>query len=263
MTHAEPSTDEIDRSPRENTAMIPTADAVIQVVQMHNGTPTTPALETSAASLLARRRRLLRDGLDGLVRQASAVDAAAAAMVACLRGGGHVLTAGNGGSAAEAQHLAAELVGRFLRERRPHAALCLASDTAVLTAIANDYGFDAVFSRQVHAHGRPGDVLVVLSTSGESANLVAAVDAAHEVGMTVVALTGGPGSRLADRADVALCAPAEQTPIVQELHTVVLHVLCDLVEAALLESDEAESARAESLPANADRAEPDRLVAAR
>ena len=249
--------------------MIPTVDAVVEIVQMHKARPALPVEPSGAACILARRLRSLREGLDGLARQASAVDAAAAAMVACLRGGGHVLTAGNGGSAAEAQHLATELVGRFLRERRPYAALSLTADTAVLTAIANDYGFDAVFSRQVRAHGRPGDVLVVLSTSGESADLVAAVDAAHEVGMTVVVLTGAPGSRLAARADIALCAPAEQTPLVQELHTVVLHVLCELVETALAESDRDAPDRAGPAHAHAsgatgsDLAEPDRLVAAR
>lgn len=173
------------------------------------------------------------EALDRLCLEAPNVEAAADAMIACLRRGGRVLVAGNGGSAAEAQHLATELVGRFLREREPYAVLALTADTAILTAIANDYGYEQVFARQVGAYGRPGDVLVGFSTSGESTNLLYAAEAAHERGLTVVAITGARTNRLARAADVAVRVPSRETPVIQELQTIVLHVLCDLVERAL------------------------------
>jgi D-sedoheptulose 7-phosphate isomerase len=144
-----------------------------------------------------------------------------------------VLVAGNGGSAAESQHFAAELVGRFMRERAPYDVLSLTADSAVLTALANDYGYDNVFARQVWAHGREGDVLVGFSTSGTSRNLVIAAEAASDLGITVIAITGGRPSALADLADIAICTPNLDTPVIQELHQIVLHVLCDLIESRL------------------------------
>ena len=147
--------------------------------------------------------------------------------------GGRLLVAGNGGSAAEAQHLAAELVGRLRDERAPLSAIALTADTSALTAISNDYGYEEVFARQVRGHGRPGDVLVVLSTSGRSPNLLAAVRAAREGGMRSWALTGPGPNPLAEASDEALCCPAADSQVVQELHLISVHVLCEHVDRTL------------------------------
>jgi D-sedoheptulose 7-phosphate isomerase len=149
-----------------------------------------------------------------------------------LAGGGRLLTAGNGGSAAQAQHLTAELVGKLRDDRPAYSAIALSAETSSLTAIGNDYGFERVFARQVQAHGRPGDVLLLLSTSGRSPNLLAAADAARELGVTSWALTGPLPNPLAMRCDDAIAVPAE-SQTVQELHLVTAHVLCELVEVAL------------------------------
>jgi D-sedoheptulose 7-phosphate isomerase len=149
--------------------------------------------------------------------------------------GGRLLVAGNGGSAAEAQHLAAELVGRLRTERAPLSAIALTPDSSAVTAIGNDYGFEEVFARQVRAHGRPGDVLLVLSTSGRSANLVAAVRAAKETGLRTWAMAGAGRSPLADACDEALCCPSPDSQVVQELHLVAVHVLCEYVDLTLPE----------------------------
>ncbi|HTI35747.1 MAG TPA: SIS domain-containing protein, partial [Miltoncostaea sp.] len=146
--------------------------------------------------------------------------------------GARLLVAGNGGSAAHAQHLTAELVGRYRDERQPLSAIALHADTSSFTAIVNDYGADAGFARQVHAHGRPGDVLMVLSTSGRSPNLVAAVEAARCCGMASVALTGPAPNPLAAAADDALAVDAGSTATVQEIHQVVVHLVCAAVDAA-------------------------------
>jgi D-sedoheptulose 7-phosphate isomerase len=150
-----------------------------------------------------------------------------------LGGGGRLLAAGNGGSAAEAQHLTAELVGRYRDERPPLAALALHAETSSMTAIANDYGAEEVFARQVEAHGRPGDVLLLLSTSGTSANVLAAAERGHECGLTVWAMTGRAPNPLASLADEALCVNAEETSTVQEVHLVAVHMLCEALDAAL------------------------------
>lgn len=150
-----------------------------------------------------------------------------------LDSGGRVLVCGNGGSAAESQHFAAELSGRYRRERRALAALALTVDTSALTAIGNDYGFDHVFARQVEAHGRSGDVLLVLSTSGRSANVVAAARAARAQGLHVVALTGHDPGPLGEAAHEVLAVPDADTARVQEVHLTVLHALCEEVERAL------------------------------
>src|SRR4051794_22414571 len=147
--------------------------------------------------------------------------------------GGRLLVAGNGGSAAEAQHLAAELVGRLRTERAPLSAIALTPDSSAVTAISNDYGFEDVFARQVRAHGRPGDVFLALSTSGRSANLVAAVHAARESGLRTWALTGRGRSPLAELCDEALCCPSPDSQVVQELHLVSVHLLCEYVDLAL------------------------------
>lgn len=148
-----------------------------------------------------------------------------------------LLICGNGGSAADSQHMAAELVGRFERERPELAAVALSSDTSALTAVANDYGFEQVFAKQVRALGREGDVLVAISTSGESANVLAAVRAAHERGLAVVALTGRGGGRVGaalQGSDIHLCVPHERTARIQELHLLIIHCLCDGIDASLL-----------------------------
>ncbi|GMV01463.1 MAG: phosphoheptose isomerase [Burkholderiaceae bacterium] len=148
-----------------------------------------------------------------------------------------VLICGNGGSAADSQHMAAELVGRFERERPELAAIALSTDTSALTAVANDYGFEQVFARQLRALGREGDVLVAISTSGESANVLAAVHAAHERGLAVVALTGRGGGSVGAALrgpDIHLCVPHDRTARIQELHQLIIHCLCDGIDASLL-----------------------------
>lgn len=150
-----------------------------------------------------------------------------------LPAGARLLACGNGGSAAEAQHLTGELVGRYVRDRRPLSAIALHADTSSVTAIGNDYGPEEVFARQVQAHGRPGDVLVLLSTSGSSANVVAAAKAAQELGVTTWALTGPTPNPLAALCDDAVPVEARLTSTVQELHLVLVHALCTAVDEEL------------------------------
>jgi D-sedoheptulose 7-phosphate isomerase len=147
--------------------------------------------------------------------------------------GGRLLVAGNGGSAAEAQHLAAELVGRLRDERRPLSAIALTTDSSAVTAISNDYGYEEVFARQVRAHGRPGDVLLVLSTSGRSPNLVAAVHAAKQCGLRTWAMLGANDSPLGDACDEVLRCPSPDSQVVQELHLVSVHLMCEYLDKAL------------------------------
>jgi len=155
-----------------------------------------------------------------------------AAAIACLGNGGKLLVCGNGGSAADAQHLATELVCRYRTDRPAVAAVALTTDSSALTAIANDYGFDRVFARQVEALARPGDMLVAISTSGNSPNVIEAAREARDRGCTVVALTGGDGGRLAGHADLVVAAPSRTVARIQEVHEVVLHVLAEGVERA-------------------------------
>lgn len=148
-----------------------------------------------------------------------------------------ILACGNGGSAADAQHFIAELVGRFERERLPLAGVALNTDTSIMTAVGNDYGFEHVFERQVQALGQPGDVLVAITTSGNSANVLLAVEAAREREMRVIALTGKDGGSMHDLLstdDVHLCVPNDRTMRIQEVHIVLLHALCDGIDALLL-----------------------------
>ena len=154
-------------------------------------------------------------------------------MAECLRAGGKVLAFGNGGSAADAQHLAAELVGRFLRDRPGLSAFALTPDTSVLTAVSNDMGYESVFRRQVEAHGRPGDVAVGITTSGRSPNVVQALERARELGLVTVGLTGNGGGRLAGRVDYLVDVPHRETARIQEVHAMVVHVLCQVVEEAM------------------------------
>jgi phosphoheptose isomerase len=175
----------------------------------------------------------LAGALAGLRSDAELIESWGARLAAVLDGGGRLLAAGNGGSAAEAQHLTAELVGRFLDDRRPLSALSLAAETSSLTAIANDYGGDELFARQVAAHGRPGDVLVLLSTSGRSPNVLRAAERGSDVGMAVWAMTGDAPNPLALAADEALCVRAPSTAVVQEVHLLAVHALSAAVDAHL------------------------------
>jgi D-sedoheptulose 7-phosphate isomerase len=158
---------------------------------------------------------------------------AAETLIACLEGGGTVYFCGNGGSAADAQHLAAELAGRYLVERPALAAMALTTNSSALTAIGNDYGFGEVFARQLEGLGMPGDVLVAISTSGNSPNVLRAVESAHVMGLTVIGMTGLKGRRFAAQCDLALITPSESTPRVQEGHIAMGHALCELVEHAM------------------------------
>ena len=151
-------------------------------------------------------------------------------MTEALRGGGKVLVMGNGGSAADAQHFAAELVGRFLRERRALPAIALTTDTSILTAVGNDYGFETVFSRQVEALARPGDVVIGISTSGNSPNVLRALQAARKIGCSTVGLLGRDGGQIAPLVDISLTVSSMDTPHIQEVHAMIVHILCDLVE---------------------------------
>jgi D-sedoheptulose 7-phosphate isomerase len=161
---------------------------------------------------------------------ADAVVAVADAMLEAFDSGAKVLIFGNGGSAADAQHFACELVGRFLRERRGLPAMALTADTAAMTAIANDYGFDRVFVRQIEAHGRKGDIAVGISTSGASANVLAGLKYAKSRGLKTVAFTGGNGGVIGAAADLHVNVPNDVTPRVQEVHRTLIHAVCDLVE---------------------------------
>jgi D-sedoheptulose 7-phosphate isomerase len=161
---------------------------------------------------------------------------AAHAMVECLKGGGKILSCGNGGSAADSQHFAAELVGRFERERAELAAIALTTDSSILTAIANDYSFDEVFSRQVRALGKPGDILLGISTSGNSRNVIAAIKSAHDKGLRVVAMTGRNGGNIGTMLrpqDVLLNVESPVTARIQEVHLLILHCLCDAIDNLL------------------------------
>jgi D-sedoheptulose 7-phosphate isomerase len=165
---------------------------------------------------------------------------AAAVMTECLFADGKILACGNGGSAADAQHFAAELVGRFERERPELPAIALSTDTSLLTAIANDYSFEQVFAKSVRALGGKGDVLLAISTSGNSGNVIAAIEAAHAREMRVVALTGKGGGRIGEllrATDVHLCVPHARTARIQEVHLLMIHCLCDCIDATLLGDD--------------------------
>jgi D-sedoheptulose 7-phosphate isomerase len=161
-------------------------------------------------------------------------------MFMALSNGNKILACGNGGSAGDCQHFAAELVGRFERERLPLPAIALTTDTSILTAVGNDYSFNEIFSKQVQAFGQPGDVLLAISTSGNSPNVVAAVEAALERDMRVVALTGKGGGAMGKKltdADVHICVPHDRTARIQEVHLLTIHCLCDGIDVALFGED--------------------------
>lgn len=187
------------------------------------------------SSLPAGRAHLaaLRRPLDDLEHDLARIEAWGEHLAGVLTGGGRLLAVGNGGSAAQAQHLTSELVGRYRDEREPFSALALHAETSAVTAIVNDYAPEELFARQVRAHGRPGDVLVALSTSGRSPNVLAAVDAARARGMVTWALTGRPRNPLLELADDAVAVDARYTATVQEVHQVVVHLLCAAVDVAV------------------------------
>jgi len=191
--------------------------------------------------LIARVAKNFEDSahtkLNAIELMAAPIAAAIENLTGCLINGGKILACGNGGSAADAQHFAAELVGRFEAERQELAAIALTTDTSILTAVGNDYGFNHIFSRQVRAFGHAGDVLLAISTSGNSGNVIEAINAAHEADMRVIALTGKGGGEIGEILrddDIHLCVPAERTARIQETHLLVIHCLCDGIDALLL-----------------------------
>jgi D-sedoheptulose 7-phosphate isomerase len=170
-----------------------------------------------------------------LAREASAEIAEAATLILTrLRSGGKLIAFGNGGSAADAQHLAAEFVGRYQADRMALAAISLTTDSSGLTAIGNDYGFEYVFARQLEAIGKPGDVALAISTSGDSPNVLQAIESAKKCGISTIGLTGRTGGRMRGRVDLCLCVPSDSTPRVQEAHTLIIHILTGIVEKAFV-----------------------------
>lgn len=181
--------------------------------------------------------RIIKDSVkakEELLRtQVPNIELAARTISDCIRAGGKVLIFGNGGSAADSQHMAAELVGRFKKERKAMAAIALTVNTSSITAIANDYGYDLLFSRQIEAIGRAGDVAVGISTSGNSQNVVKGIDKARAIGMKTIGIAGGDGGKLSSACDTLITAASKDTPRVQECHITIIHALCELVEDSL------------------------------
>ena len=193
-------------------------------------------MSSQPASLIRRHFEQSRDvvaaALDDSAFVKSIADIAES-MERCLRAGGKVLLAGNGGSAADAQHIASELVGRLVNDRAPLAAIALTTDTSALTAISNDYGFDQAFARQLRALGRKGDVFVAISTSGRSPNMVAALKAARELGLVTVGFTKDAPTAMHPLCDLVLAVPSEETALIQQIHITAAHAICHLVEQEL------------------------------
>jgi D-sedoheptulose 7-phosphate isomerase len=166
-------------------------------------------------------------------KNANAIQEAASVLIDAFKNGGKVILFGNGGSAADSQHIAAEFIGRFQKERKSLPAIALTTDTSILTALGNDYGFDIVFSRQLEGLARRGDVAIVFSTSGNSKNVIEAVKTAQRIGIKTISLTGNGGGKLAGLTDVKIVVPSKVTARIQESHGLIAHVLCELVEEAL------------------------------
>lgn len=181
---------------------------------------------------------------DAAAALAPAIARAGALMAECLLADGKILSCGNGGSASDAQHFSAELVGRFERERPELPAISLSTDTSLLTAVGNDYSFEQIFARSVRALGAKGDVLLAISTSGNSGNVIAAIEAAHQREMRVVAMTGKGGGRIGELlhdGDVHLCVPHSRTMRIQEVHLLMIHCMCDIIDATLLGDSETDA----------------------
>jgi D-sedoheptulose 7-phosphate isomerase len=190
-------------------------------------------IAASIAASIAVKESMLRDG--ALLRQ---IGEAARIITEAMRAGHRLLLVGNGGSAADAQHIAAEFVGRYLKERRALPALALSVNTSALTAIGNDYGFENIFARQVEAFARPGDVLLAISTSGNSRNVVCAVRQAGDMQVTTIAMTGADGGMLRSAAALCLCMPSADTPRIQEAHILTGHAIAEIVEQELFGKSE-------------------------
>lgn len=196
------------------------------------GNPLTP--ENSSTSLLTRSLKEHLEAIQALLDSRLAeIDGAGRLICEALRAGNKILLCGNGGSAADAQHIAAELVGRYERQRKPFPAVSLTTDTSALTALSNDYGYEEVFARQVEALAVAGDVLIAISTSGKSPNIVKAVEKARAIGCKTIALTGCAGEPLALQCDLAIVVPSERTSRVQEAHITIGHLWCEMVDANL------------------------------
>jgi D-sedoheptulose 7-phosphate isomerase len=187
-----------------------------------------------AAHLKSSRDAIERAGLDaGLLDTARKI---ADVIAGALRGGNKLLIAGNGGSAADAQHIAAEIVGRYKKDRPAYAAIALTTDTSALTAIGNDYGFEQVFARQVEGLGKRGDVLLALTTSGRSPNILAALKAARQQGLVTIGFTGAKGTALSASCDHLLLAPSEDTAVIQQIHMAFAHGICEVIEQTLMQA---------------------------
>ena len=190
-----------------------------------------PSKDPIATHLALSREALERTAQDaGLLKTAREI---ADVITGALRAGRKLLIVGNGGSAADAQHIAAEIMGRYKQDRPAYAAIALTTDTSALTAIGNDYGFEQVFARQIEGLGRPGDVLLALSTSGRSPNILAALQFARQRGLITIGFTGTKGTALAASCDHLLMAPSDDTAIIQQIHMTLAHGICDMVERAL------------------------------
>ncbi len=190
---------------------------------------------------IAAHLKSSRDALERASGDASLIDTArkiADTIAASLRGGNKLLIAGNGGSAADAQHIAAEIVGRYKKDRPAYAALALTTDTSALTAIGNDYGFEQVFSRQVEGLGKRGDVLLALTTSGRSPNILTALKAARQQGLITIGFTGAKGVGLAASCDHLLVAPSEDTAVIQQIHMAFAHGICEVIEQTLMQESQ-------------------------
>lgn len=184
-------------------------------------------------AMIRRSRAELEAALSQLEMIEDQVSSAADAMLDAIKAGKKIIAAGNGGSAAEAQHLTSELVGRFVGERKAIPAICLHGDASAVTAISNDYGYERVFARQIEAHGQPGDVLVLLSTSGASPNLIEAARTGSALGLTTIGILGRTRRTLHDLVDISVEVPSEYQPAVQEMHLFLVHALTGIIEAGL------------------------------
>ncbi len=208
------------------------AEGVELLLVSQEGSARLPVFERQMSGIVSEsikaHQRLLNESLPILARVAEA-------FISAIRTGHKILLFGNGGSAADAQHVAGELVGRFARESEPWPAIALTTDTSILTAVGNDWTFEEVFSRQVRALARPGDVVAGISTSGRSPNVLSALAAARAKGALTVGFTGAKGNQMSQYADLCFCAPAESTPRIQELHILAWHSVCELVEAELMD----------------------------
>ena len=201
------------------------------MINAHHSKALASRITSQIEESIATKQRVLDGHIPVLTHMAQI-------LIEAFRNGNRVFFFGNGGSAADSQHIAAEFVGRFMRERAALPAMALSTDTSILTALANDYSYDVVFARQIEAFGQPGDVAVGISTSGNSGNVVEGMRTARERGMKTLALTGETGGKLRDLVDVCFCAPSRATSHIQETHIAVSHSLCELVEHVLFDADD-------------------------